>query len=57
MSLAIGCDVQSLSELRAKTTLLGNRAVLTERPPGTLVSLDGVALAAAVYYPLLLLVL
>jgi hypothetical protein len=33
------------------------RVSLTERSPGILVSLDGAALAAAVYYPLLLLVL
>jgi molybdopterin converting factor small subunit len=33
------------------------RVVLTERPPGILTSLDGVVLAAAIYYPLLLLVL
>jgi hypothetical protein len=33
------------------------RVILTERPPGALVSLDGVVLAAAIYYPLLLLVL
>jgi hypothetical protein len=33
------------------------RVVLTERSPGALASLDGVVLAAAIYYPLLLLVL
>jgi hypothetical protein len=33
------------------------RVSLTERPPGWLNSLDGVALAAAIYFPLLTVIL
>jgi hypothetical protein len=32
------------------------RVALTQRPPGMLISLDGVVLGAAIYYPLLLLI-
>jgi hypothetical protein len=33
------------------------RVMLTERPPGNLAALDGVVLAAAIYFPLIRLVL
>jgi molybdopterin synthase sulfur carrier subunit len=55
--VGLGIAVTLLAGRGLSSMLRTGRAVLTERPPGTLVCLDGVALAAAVYYPLLLLVL
>jgi hypothetical protein len=55
--VGLGIAVSLLAGRGLSSMLRTGRAVLTERPPGALVSLDGVALAAAIYYPLLLLVL
>ncbi|HEU4917363.1 MAG TPA: MoaD/ThiS family protein [Acidimicrobiia bacterium] len=55
--VGLGIAVALLAGRGLSSMLRTGRVSLTERAPGTLVSLDGVALAAAVYYPLLLLVL
>jgi molybdopterin converting factor small subunit len=55
--IGLGIAVALLAGRGLSSMLRTGRVSLTERPPGTLVSLDGVALAAAIYYPLLLLVL
>jgi molybdopterin converting factor small subunit len=55
--IGLGIAVALLAGRGLSSMLRTGRVSLTERPPGVLVSLDGVALAAAVYYPLLLLVL
>lgn len=55
--VGLGIAVALLAGRGLSSMLRTGRAVLTERPPGMLVILDGVALAAAIYYPLLLLVL
>ncbi len=55
--VGLGIAVALLAGRGLSSMLRMGRVVLTERPPGALVSLDGVALAAAIYYPLLLLVL
>jgi len=55
--VGLGIAVSLLAGRGLSSMLRTGRAALTERPPGALVSLDGVALAAAIYYPLLLLVL
>jgi molybdopterin synthase sulfur carrier subunit len=55
--VGLGIAVALLAGRGISSMLRTGRSVLTERPPGTLVALDGIALAAAIYYPLLLLVL
>jgi molybdopterin converting factor small subunit len=55
--VGLGIAVALLAGRGLSSMLRMGRVVLTERPPGAMVSLDGVALAAAIYYPLLLLVL
>ncbi len=55
--VGLGIAVALLAGRGLSSMLRMGRVVLTERPPGALVSLDGIALAAAIYYPLLLLVL
>ena len=55
--VGLGIAVALLAGRGLSSMLRMGRVVLTERPPGALVSLDGVVLAAAIYYPLLLLVL
>ena len=55
--VGLGIAVALLAGRGLSSMLRMGRVALTERPPGALVSLDGVALAAAIYYPLLLLVL
>jgi hypothetical protein len=55
--IGLGIAVALLAGRGLSSMLRTGRVSLTERPPGILVSLDGVALAAAIYYPLLLLVL
>jgi molybdopterin converting factor small subunit len=55
--VGLGIAVALLAGRGLSSMLRTGRVSLTERPPGILVSLDGVALAAAIYYPLLLLVL
>ena len=54
--VGLGIAVALLAGRGLSSMLRTGRVVLTERPPGVLVCLDGVALAAAIYYPLLLLV-
>lgn len=55
--IGLGIAVALLAGRGLSSMLRAGRVVLTEHSPGSLVSLDGVALAAAIYYPLLLLVL
>lgn len=55
--VGLGIAVALLAGRGLSSMLRTGRVSLTERPPGILVSLDGVALAAAIYWPLLLLVL
>jgi molybdopterin synthase sulfur carrier subunit len=55
--VGLGIAVALLAGRGLSSMMRTGRVSLTERPPGILVSLDGVALAAAIYYPLLLLVL
>ena len=55
--VGLGIAVALLAGRGLSSMLRMGRVVLTERPPGALVSLDGAVLAAAIYYPLLLLVL
>jgi hypothetical protein len=55
--VGLGIAVALLAGRGLSSMLRTGSVSLTERPPGILVSLDGVALAAAIYYPLLLLVL
>jgi molybdopterin converting factor small subunit len=55
--VGLGIAVALLAGRGLSSMLRIGRVSLTERPPGALVCLDGVALAAAIYYPLLLLVL
>jgi molybdopterin converting factor small subunit len=55
--VGLGIAVALLAGRGLSSMLRTGRVSLTERAPGALVCLDGVALAAAIYYPLLLLVL
>jgi hypothetical protein len=55
--VGLGIAVALLAGRGLSSMLRTGHVSLTERAPGMLVSLDGVALAAAIYYPLLLLVL
>lgn len=55
--VGLGIAVALLAGRGLSSMLRTGRVALTERPPGALVYVDGVALAAAIYYPLLLLVL
>ena len=55
--VGLGIAVALLAGRGLSSMLRTGRVSLTERPPGVLVCMDGVALAAAIYYPLLLLVL
>jgi hypothetical protein len=55
--VGLGIAVALLAGRGLSSMLRMGRVLLTQRPPGALVSLDGVVLAAAIYYPLLLLVL
>ena len=50
-------DIRDRPEWSRLAAVRTGRVVLTERPPGFLPSLDGVVLAAAIYFPLIRLVL
>jgi hypothetical protein len=54
--VGLGVAVALVSGRGFSSMLRRGRVTLTERPPGVLVSLDGVVLGAAIYYPLLLLI-
>jgi molybdopterin synthase sulfur carrier subunit len=54
--IGLGLAVALVAGRGFSSMLRSGRVALTERPPGVLISLDGVVLGAAIYYPLLLLV-
>ena len=54
--VGLGIAVALVSGRGFSSMLRRGRVTLTERPPGTLISLDGVLLGAAIYYPLLILI-
>ena len=54
--VGLGVAVALVSGRGFSSMLRRGRVALTERPPGALISLDGVVLGAAIYYPLLLLI-
>jgi hypothetical protein len=54
--VGLGLAVALVAGRGFSSMLRTGRVALTERPPGVLMSLDGVVLGAAIYYPLLLLV-
>jgi molybdopterin converting factor small subunit len=56
LMVGLGVAVALVSGRGFSSMLRRGRVTLTERPPGVLVSLDGVVLGAAIYYPLLLLI-
>lgn len=55
--IGLGIAVALVAGRGVASMLRTGRVALTERPPGWLTSLDGVALAAAIYFPLLAIVL
>lgn len=55
--VGLGIAVALVAGQGLSSMLRTGRVVLTERPPGLLASLDGVMLAAAIYFPLIRLVL
>lgn len=55
--VGIGISVALVAGQGLSSMIRTGRVVLTERPPGFLPSLDGVVLAAAIYFPLIRLVL
>jgi molybdopterin converting factor small subunit len=55
--IGLGIAVALVAGQGLSSMLRTGSIVLTERPPGLLASLDGVALAAAIYFPLIRLVL
>ena len=54
--VGLGLAVALVSGRGFSSMLRRGRVALTERPPGALISLDGVVLGAAILYPLLLLI-
>ena len=57
-ALTIGAVAVALVAGHGLSSMLRTgRVMLTERPPGNLAALDGVVLAAAIYFPLIRLVL
>jgi molybdopterin converting factor small subunit len=54
--VGLGIAVALVAGRGFSSMLRTGRVALTQRPPGTLISLDGVVLGAAIYYPLLLLI-
>lgn len=54
--VGLGMAVALVSGRGFSSMLRRGTVALTERPPGLLISLDGVVLGAAIYYPLLLLI-
>ncbi|HSO50704.1 MAG TPA: MoaD/ThiS family protein [Acidimicrobiia bacterium] len=54
--VGLGLAVALVSGRGFSSMLRRGRVALTERPPGVLISLDGVVLGAAIYYPLLQLI-
>jgi molybdopterin synthase sulfur carrier subunit len=54
--VGLGMAVALVSGRGFSSMLRRGRVALTERPPGVLISLDGVVLGAAIYYPLLQLI-
>lgn len=55
--VGLGISVALVAGQGLSSMIRTGRVVLTERPPGFLPSLDGVVLAAAIYFPLIRLVL
>jgi len=55
--IGLGIAVALVAGRGFASMLRSGRVALTERPPGWLASLDGVALAAAIYFPLLAIIL
>ncbi len=55
--IGLGIAVALVAGRGFASMLRTGRVALTERPPGWLTSLDGVALAAAIYFPLLAVIL
>ncbi len=55
--VGLGIAVALIAGQGLSSMLRSGRVVLTERPPGYLPALDGVVLAAAIYFPLIRLVL
>lgn len=55
--VGLGLAVALVAGLGFSSMLRTGRVALTERPPGILASVDGVVLAAAVFYPLIRLVI
>ena len=55
--VGLGLAVALVAGLGLSSMLRSGRIALTERPPGLLASVDGVVLAAAVFYPLVRLVI
>ncbi len=55
--VGLGIAVALVAGHGLSSMLRTGRVVLTERPPGILASLDGVVLAAAIYYPLIRVIL
>ncbi len=54
--VGLGIAVALVAGRGFSSMLRTGRVALTQRPPGVLISLDGVVLGAAIYYPLLLLI-
>jgi hypothetical protein len=54
--VGLGIAVALVAGRGFSSMLRTGRVALTERPPGMLISLDGVVLGASIYYPLLLLI-
>ncbi|MGH8914165.1 MAG: MoaD/ThiS family protein [Acidimicrobiia bacterium] len=54
--VGLGLAVALVAGRGFSSMLRTGRVALTERPPGTLISLDGVVLGASIFYPLLLLI-
>lgn len=55
--IGLGVAVALVAGQGLSSMLRTGRVVLTERPPGTIPALDGVMLAAAIYFPLIRLVI
>jgi hypothetical protein len=55
--VGLGIAVALVAGHGLSSMLRTGRVALTERPPGILSSLDGVVLAAAIYYPLIRVIL
>lgn len=55
--IGLGIAVALVAGRGFSSMLRSGRVTLTERPPGVLVSLEGVAIAASIYYPLINIIL